>query len=186
MLQKKDKNYKEIYFFSIMISYCKYARESGNHHKEHHDTEHGVPAKDDDDLFRRLNLEIMQAGLSFDTILRKKKTIYAAFPTIKKSARYGEKEIQKLLQNPGIIRNKLKINAIIHNANKILDIQKEFGSFEKWLDKHRGKSKEEWVKLFKKTFKFTGGEITNEFLMSTNYLPGAHDDDCYMKKKVLR
>lgn len=167
-----------------MNSYCKYARESNNHHKEHHDTEHGVPAKDDDDLFRRLNLEIMQAGLSFDTILKKKEAIYKAFPTIKKSAKFGDKEKEKLMQNAGIIRNKLKIESIVINANKLIDIQKEFGSFEKWLNSHKGKTKEEWVKLFKKNFKFTGGEITNEFLMSAGYLPGAHDDDCYMVKKI--
>lgn len=165
-----------------MQSYCSYARKSGNHHKEHHDTEHGVPAKDDDDLFRRLILEISQAGLSFDTILKKKKTIYEAFPSVNKVANYSEKDIERLMQNPGIIRNRLKILAAIHNAKKIQEIQKEHGSFKNWLNKQTCKNKEEWVKLFKKTFKFTGGEITNEFLMSTNYLPGAHDDDCYMKK----
>ena len=167
-----------------MKSYCSYARTSGNHHKEHHDTEHGVPAKDDDDLFRRLILEISQAGLSFDTILKKKESIYKAFPTVKKVAKYGKKEISELMQNPGIIRNKLKIHAAIHNAKVIQKLQKEHGSFKKWLDKQECESKEEWVKLFKKTFKFTGGEITNEFLMSTNYLPGAHDDDCYMNRKI--
>ncbi|MCF7866420.1 DNA-3-methyladenine glycosylase I [Candidatus Woesearchaeota archaeon] len=165
-----------------MKSYCSYARNRDDHHKEHHDTEHGVPAKDDDDLFRRLMLEISQAGLSFDTILKKKKTIHKAFPSVKKVAKYEEKEILELMQNPGIIRNKLKINAAIYNAKKIIELQKEHGSFKKWLDKQECRNKEEWVKLFKKNFKFTGGEITNEFLMSTNYLPGAHDDDCYMKR----
>jgi len=166
-----------------MTSYCKFARESNNYHKEHHDTEHGVPPKDDDDLFRRLNLEIMQAGLSFDTILKKKKSIYKAFPTIKKVAKFKEKEIEQLMENTGIIRNKLKIESIIYNAKVILKLQEEFGSFKKWLDKQNIKSREEGVKLFKNHFKFTGGEITNEFLMSTNYLPGAHDKNCYMLKK---
>jgi DNA-3-methyladenine glycosylase I len=161
-------------------TYCSYARSfpKGNHHRDHHDCEHGTFAKDDDDLFRRLNLEIMQAGLSFDTILKKKKTIYEAFPNVKKVANYKEKEIQSLMQNPGIIRNKLKIESIIYNANKILELQKTFGSFKNWLDKNHPKTKEEWIKIFKKEFKFTGGEILNEFLMSTRYLKGAHDETC--------
>lgn len=163
-----------------MSSYCETVRNLplDNHHRQHHDTEHGTPAKNDDDLFRRLILEISQAGLSFDTILKKKKTIYEAFPSIKKVAEYKEKEIQQLMNNPGIIRNKLKIQAAITNANKIIQIQKEHGSFKQWLDKHHPLTKEEWVKLFKQNFKFTGGEIVNEFLMSTLYLPGAHTKGC--------
>jgi len=80
----------------------------------------------------------------------------------------------------------LKIDAVIHNANMILAIQKEFGSFKNWLDTHHPKTKEEWVKLFKKTFKFTGGEIVNEFLLSTGYLPGAHDENCPAYKKIVK
>lgn len=161
-----------------MKSYCRYARESDNHHREHHDTEHGFPLKDDDDLFRRLILEISQAGLSFDTILKKKKTIYSAFPSVKKVSGYGTKDIEKLMQNPGVIRNKLKIDAAIHNAKKFIELQREHGSVMDWLDRQHPKSKEEWVKIFKKEFKFTGGEIVNELMMSAGYLPGAHDADC--------
>jgi replicative superfamily II helicase len=71
------------------------------------------------------------------------------------------------------------------NAKAILLLQKEFGSFEKWLEHYHPKTKEEWVKLFKKTFKFTGGEIVNEFLMSIGYLQGAHNESCSIYKKVL-
>ena len=91
-----------------------------------------------------------------------------------------------MLNDAGIIRNRLKVNAAIENAKAILSIQKEHGSFKKWLDLHHPKTKEEWVKLFKNTFRFTGGEIVNEFLMSAGYLPGAHDEDCPVQKKVLR
>jgi DNA-3-methyladenine glycosylase I len=79
----------------------------------------------------------------------------------------------------------LKINAAIENARTVLHLQKEYGSFEKWLEINYSKTKEEWVKLFKRTFRFTGGEIVGEFLMSIGYLPGAHDEDCFIFKKIL-
>ena len=106
--------------------------------------------------------------------------------SIKKVAAYKDKDVQRLLNDAGIIRNRLKVNAAIENAKAILRIQKEMGSFENWLAHHHPKTKEEWVKLFKKVFKFTGGEIVNEFLMSTGYLPGAHDETCVIHKKVLK
>ncbi|MBI4159027.1 DNA-3-methyladenine glycosylase I [Candidatus Woesearchaeota archaeon] len=167
-----------------MISYCKFSRLRSDVHREHHDTEHGFQPGSDDDLFRRLMLEISQAGLSFETILKKKKGIYKAFSTVEIVANFKEKDIEKLMQNPGIIRNRLKILAAIHNAKKIKEIQREYGSFCKWLDFYYPLKKEEWVKLFKKTFKFTGGEIVNEFMMSIGYLPGAHDEDCPIGKKL--
>jgi DNA-3-methyladenine glycosylase I len=90
------------------------------------------------------------------------------------------------MNDAGIIRNRLKINAAIENAKAILAIQKEFGSFKKWIDYHHPKAKDEWVKIFKKTFKFTGGEIVNEFLMSTGYLPGAHVESCKVYKRMVK
>lgn len=90
------------------------------------------------------------------------------------------------MQDAGIIRNRLKIEATIYNAQVIKTIQKDQGSFKNWLDHHHPKSKEEWVKIFKSTFRFTGGEIVNEFLMSTGYLPGAHIESCPVYKKVLK
>jgi DNA-3-methyladenine glycosylase I len=101
-------------------------------------------------------------------------------------ANYDLKERERLLNDAGIIRNKLKVNAAIHNAGVIIELQKEFGSFQNWLDHHHPKTKDEWVKLFKKTFKFTGGEITNEFLMSSGYLNGCHDESCHIYKKILK
>ena len=157
-------------------------------HRVYHDTEYGFPINSDDELFGRLILEINQAGLSWLTILNKKENFRKAYKnfSIKKVARFTEKDRARLLNDAGIIRNKLKVNAAIHNAQQILELQKTHGSFGKWLDDHHPLEKAEWVKLFKKTFKFTGGEITNEFLMSTGYLSGCHDEDCPIYKKILK
>ena len=131
-------------------------------------------------------LEINQAGLSWTTIINKKENFRTAYSNfdLSKVANYTEKDRLRLLSDAGIIRNKLKVNAAIHNANQIIELQKEYGSFKSWLDHHHPKTKAEWVKLFKKTFKFTGGEITNEFLMSTGYLPGAHDENCSVYAQI--
>jgi DNA-3-methyladenine glycosylase I len=138
-------------------------------------------------LFGRLVLEINQAGLSWDTILRKETAFLEAYDgfEISKVAAYGEADKARLLDNPGIIRNRLKIAAAIHNAQVIQTIQKDFGSFERWLDVHHPKSLMEWTKLFKATFRFVGGEIVNEFLMSTGYLQGSHEPSCPIHAKVL-
>lgn len=157
-------------------------------HKAYHDKLYGFPIHDDNELFCRLVLEINQAGLSWETILKKEQTFRKAYHNfnIKKVAAYTEADRERLLADPGIIRNKLKVNAAIENAKTILLLQKEFDSFEKWLESHHPKTKEEWVKLFKKTFKFTGGEIVNEFLMSIGYLQGAHTADCKVHKEILK
>src|SRR5690606_28425963 len=97
-----------------------------------------------------------------------------------------DKDRERLMNDAGIVRNRLKINAAIENAKILLEIQKEYGSFENWIKKHHPLTKEEWVKLFKKTFRFTGGEIVNEFLMSIGVLPNAHDEDCPIFKKVVK
>jgi len=172
------------------MSYCTYVKtlDKDNVHKFYHDNEYGFPLKEDNALFARLILEINQAGLSWETILKKKDNFFKAFDDfdIDKVARYTDKKREKLLQDAGIIRNRLKIDAAISNAKKIKEIQKESGSFKNWLDSHHPKTKEEWVKLFKQTFRFTGGEIVNEFLMSAGYLPGAHVETCPVYKKVLK
>jgi DNA-3-methyladenine glycosylase I len=161
----------------MATTYCEFVLNAGKEtfHRHYHDNEYGFPIHDDNLLFARLVLEINQAGLSWETILKKKDNFFKAFDdfNIDKIARYTEKKKEKLMQDAGIIRNRLKIEATIHNAKCIKHIQKENGSFKKWLDSHHPKTKEEWVKLFKQTFRFTGGEIVNEFLMSTGYLPGA-------------
>lgn len=149
-------------------------------HEFYHNNQYGFPIEDDNELFGRLLLEINQAGLSWTLMLRKQESFRAAYSNyeIDKVAAYEQDDIDRLLGDPGIVRNRLKVNAAVHNARVILDLQKEFGSFKKWLEHHHPKTKEEWVKIFKKTFRFTGGEIVNEFLMSTGYLPGAHSPGC--------
>ncbi|HQW84373.1 MAG TPA: DNA-3-methyladenine glycosylase I [Ferruginibacter sp.] len=157
-------------------------------HKIYHDTQYGFPIDDDNELFCRLILEINQAGLSWTTILKKQEGFRKAYHNfnIKKVAAYKEKDFERLMNDVGIIRNRLKINAAIENAKTILVLQKEYGSFKNWLAHHHPKTKEEWTKLFKNTFKFTGGEIVNEFMVSTGYLPGAHDGSCPVYKKVVK
>lgn len=162
-----------------MSSYCDIA--PGHPlHGPYHDEEYGFPIESDDLLFERLVLEINQAGLSWLTILKKKENFRAAFDgfSIARVADYGEKDRARLLADAGIIRNRLKIDATIANARTLLELAASHGSFRNWLDHHHPLPKEEWVKLFRKTFRFTGGEITGEFLMSTGYLPGAHRKDC--------
>jgi DNA-3-methyladenine glycosylase I len=133
-------------------------------------------------------LEINQAGLSWTTILKKEAGFRAAYHqfNIVTVANYGEKDKQRLLQEPAIIRNRLKIEAAIYNAQVIMALQEQYGSFKQWLQHHHPKTKQEWLLLFKKNFRFTGGEIVNEFLMSIGYLPGAHDEDCIIFNQVLK
>jgi len=175
-----------------MSSYCQYCltHPEDKFNRLYHDTQYGFPLSDDNLLFERLVLEINQAGLSWIAILKKADNFRKAYHRfdIGKVARYGEKDRARLLTDAGIIRNRLKVNAAIVNAQRILELQKEYGSFQGWLDAHHPQTKEEWVKLFKQTFVFTGGEIVNEFLMSTGYLPGAHEESCpaYKKVKALR
>ena len=171
-------------------SYCELVEklDKQNVHKVYHDTQYGFPINSDNELFGRLILEINQAGLSWETILNKKDDFRKAFSNfdIFKIANYKEKEIEVLLNNSKIIRNKLKINSVIFNAKQIINLQKEFGSFKAWLDQNHPLILEEWVKLFKKNFKFTGGEITKEFLISTGYLKGAHIENCSLFNKVMQ
>ncbi len=172
------------------MSYCKALQQMKPNdylvNKHYHDNHYGFEINDDDELFCRLVLEINQAGLSWNTILHKEEKFRKAYHqfNIKKVADYKEKDIERLLNDAGIIRNRLKINAAIYNANVILGLQTEYGSFKKWIEANHPKEKHEWVKLFKGIFKFTGGEIVNEFLMSTGYLAGAHDEDCPIKKII--
>ena len=173
-----------------MASYCEFVKDlhEDNLHKKYHDGEYGFPLHDDNLLFERLCLEINQAGLNWSIILGKKDNFHKAFHkfNIKKVSSYKEKDIERLLSDAGIIRNKLKITSVIENANRILVLQKEHGSFENWLNKNHPKTLEEWVKIFKKQFKFTGGEIVNEFLVSTGYLPNGHDKTCPVYKNLIK
>ena len=169
------------------MSYCDIAR-THPVHGPYHDEEYGFPVADDDRLFERLVLEINQAGLSWLTILNKRETFRKAFDgfAIERVARFNSRRRERLLGDAGIIRNRLKIDAAIENAKRLLAIRKSDGSFAQWLDAHHPLTKEEWVKLFRKTFVFTGGEITGSFLLSTGYLGGAHDADCPVYARIAR
>lgn len=175
-----------------MHPYCAYVlkiQDVNDVDRVYHDHHYGVRIENDDELFGRLIMEINQAGLSWRTILVKEKGFRKAYDnfSIKKVATYKEKDVERLLNDASIIRNKLKVAAAIHNAQSLLLIQKDFGSFRKWLDiqvKEIKHNKAAWVKLFKKHFKFVGGEIVGEFLMSVNLLPGSHGENCYVYKKV--
>jgi len=170
-----------------MSTYCTIAP-GHPFHGPYHDTEYGFPVDDDRVLFERLVLEINQAGLSWLTMLKKRDGFRAAFEGYDPArvARYGEAERARLLADAAIIRNRLKVDAVIHNAQVICDLQKSHGSFAAWIASHHPKSKDEWVKVFRKTFKFMGGEIVGEFLMSTGYLPGAHAAECPVHARILR
>ncbi|HRJ62378.1 MAG TPA: DNA-3-methyladenine glycosylase I [Azospirillaceae bacterium] len=155
-------------------------------HGPYHDTEYGFPTRDEAALFERLALEINQAGLSWLTVLKKREAFRAAFAgfDVDRVAAFGDDDKARLLADAGIIRNRLKIDAVIENARRIQVLRAECGSFAAWLDAHHPRPKEQWLKLFKQTFRFTGGEIVGEFLMSLGYLPGAHRPDCPIHLRI--
>jgi DNA-3-methyladenine glycosylase I len=155
-------------------------------HGPYHDQEYGFPLSDDAALFERLVLEINQAGLSWLTILKKRDAFRRAYGGFDPAvvAGYGARDRRRLLADAGIIRNRLKVDAAIANAATILELRGSHGSFAAWLDAHHPRPKADWVKLFKSTFRFTGGEIVGEFLMSTGYLSGAHAESCPVYARV--
>jgi len=176
-----------------MTSYCDIA--PGHPvHGPYHEHEYGFPQREEASLFERLLLEINQAGLSWETILKKREGFRRAYHgfDVDTVAGYGADDVARLLSDPGIIRNRLKVAAAIHNAGVVRGMRDSHGGFAAWLDAHvrdddgKPRDKAAWVKLFKRTFRFTGGEITGEFLMSLGYLPGAHRPDCPVAKRLAR
>jgi DNA-3-methyladenine glycosylase I len=172
-----------------MTTYCDYCNShpEDTHNRVYHDTEYGFPLKDDHLLFERLVLEINQAGLSWITILKKAGNFRSAYDyfNIDKVASYSEADRVRLLCDSGIIRNRLKVNAALENARRIQGLRAEYGSFKGWLEAHHPLPLEEWTREFKKEFVFTGGEIVKEFLVSTGFLPGAHDQECPVYWQIL-
>lgn len=164
------------------MSYCAFTQTLDTTHLDriYHDTEYGVPVYDDTALFERLILEINQAGLRWSLILQRREGMRAAYDNfdIATVAHYTKADIERLKNDPRIIRNRLKISAAVYNANAIMAIQQQHGSFKQWLDLHTHYNHAQWVALFRTTFKFTGGEITKEFLMSCGYLQSPHDKNC--------
>jgi len=172
------------------MSYCHYCQKLpiDDVNQRYHQTEYGFPLESDNELFGRLVLEINQAGLSWTTILKKEPFFRSAYDNfdIATIAHYTQNDRDRLLQDAGIIRNRLKVDAAIYNAQQILSIQNKEGSFKRWLDKQECENIEQWVNVFKKQFKFVGGEIVNEFLMSTGYIKGAHVEECPIYDEVIK
>jgi DNA-3-methyladenine glycosylase I len=155
-------------------------------HGPYHEREYGFPIRRDAALLERLALEINQAGLSWLTILKKRRAFRRAFEGFDPAivAGYGAADRRRLLSDAGIIRNRLKVEAVIENARRVLVLRASHGSFARWLDAHHPRSREDWCELFKETFRFTGGEIVGEFLISTGYLPGAHRPGCPVARRI--
>src|SRR5690606_26073992 len=169
-----------------MTTYCSVAR-GHPFHGPYHDREYGFPVRSDATLLERLALEINQAGLSWLTILKKREAFTGAFERFDPEvvARYGAADRARLLADAGIVRNRLKVDAVIANAQRVLELRESHGSFAGWLDAHHPRAKDDWCRLCKQTFRFTGGEIVGEFLLSTGYLPGAHEPACPVYPEVI-
>ena len=171
----------------------------------YHDNEWGVPVHDDRVIFEFLTLEAAQAGLSWYTVLRKREAYRAAFAGFdpQKVARYGKKQIEALLNNPGIIRNRLKIHAAVKNAGKFLQVQDEFGSFDayiwrfvdgkaivnrrKTLKDYPSTSRESDVlskDLKQRGFKFVGSTIIYAHMQATGMV-NDHAEGCFRSQQVL-
>ncbi len=169
-------------------SYCDAVRRGlPEPHGDYHDHHYGFPLDGDAALFGRLLLEINQAGLSWTTILRKEAAFERAYDgfDVDRIASYGDADFARLLTDAGIIRNRLKVRAAITNAQRIVALRAQYGSFQGWLDAHHPLPQGAWLARFKDTFTFVGGEIVREFLVSTGYLDGAHDLDCPVRARVL-
>ncbi|MGZ8451320.1 MAG: DNA-3-methyladenine glycosylase I [Candidatus Binatia bacterium] len=173
---------------------------------EYHDREWGVPVHDDRVIFEFLTLEAAQAGLSWYTVLRKREAYRAAFAGFDpaKVASYGKKQIEALLNNPGIIRNRLKIHAAVNNAGKFLQVQDEFGSFDayiwrfvdgnpivnrlKTLKDYPATSRESDAlskDLKQRGFKFVGSTIIYAHMQATGMV-NDHAEGCFRSQPVLQ
>ena len=124
-------------------------------HGPYHDQEYGFPTQDEAALFERLVLEINQAGL-LATVLKKREAFRRAFAgfDIDRVAGFDEADIARLLADPGIVRNRLKIEAAISNARRIRELRASHGSFHEWLMAHHPRPLEEWTRLFRRNFRF--------------------------------
>ena len=173
-------------------------------YEAYHDTEWGVPVRDDDTLFEFLILETFQAGLSWITVLRKRENFRKAFDRFnyRKIAAYDQKKVDSLLQDPGIIRNKLKVNATISNAKAFMEIQKEFGSYNTYIwDFVDGEPiKNQWKNykdapattavsdaiskdLKKRGFKFVGSTVIYAHMQATGMV-NDHEVNCFRYHEV--
>ena len=171
----------------MSASYCAFA--PGNPiHEHYHAREYGFPVMDEAALFERLVLEMNQAGLSWELMLKKRDGFRAAYADfdVDKVANFSAADRARLLDDAGIIRNRLKVDAAIHNAQRLIDLRESHGGFLAWLGAHSPMPQADWTKLFRKTFKFTGPLVVEEFLLSTGYLPGAHTRSCPAFARIVK
>ena len=195
---------KQVCTDKIEMKRCEWAENTSPEELNYHDEEWGVPVHDDRLLFEFLILEGAQAGLSWSTILKKREGYRTAFDNFdaKKIARYSDKKVEKLLQNPEIVRNRLKVNATVINAKLFLVVQKEFGGFDTYIWGFvNGKSiKNKWKKMSdvpvstaesdamskdmkKRGFKFVGTTICYALMQATGVV-NDHTTDCHCYKKI--
>ena len=172
---------------------------------EYHDQEWGVPVHDDRRIFEFLTLEGAQAGLSWYTVLRKRDAYRQAFADFdpERVARFGKRQIASLLKNPGIIRNQAKILAAVHNARKFLDVQQEFGSFNKYIWRfvdgqpivHRFRTLKDYAAsspesdalskdLKQRGFKFVGSTICYAHMQATGMV-NDHVQNCFRRQPII-
>ncbi len=149
-------------------------------HGPYHDLEYGYPTTDETVLCERLALEVMQAGLTWQLVLQRREGLRAAFDgfRVDRLVAYGDDDVARLLSDARIIRNRLKVTAIVQNAHVLRDLRESHGGFAAWLAAHHPRALPDWVTLFRSRFRFCGPEIVSEFLMSIGYLGGAHRSDC--------
>ena len=184
------------------VTRCSWA--NGDLYIEYHDKEWGVPVHDDRHLFEMLILEGAQAGLSWITILNKRPNYRKAFDNFDahKVARYDAKKIEKLMGDPGIVRNRLKVNAAVQNAKAFLAVQKEFGTFDEYIWQFVGGKpiQNSWKRgqvpartkesdamskdLLKRGFKFVGSTICYAFMQAVGMV-NDHAVDCFRHTELL-
>lgn len=149
----------------------------------YHDEEYGRPISDDDELFERLALEIFQAGLNWRLILHKQEAFRRAFSgfSIERVANFTEKDVERLMNDDGIIRNRMKIEATIENARRLKKLIRAYGSFANFVGGLDGKP-EDLFKEFKREFRFMGPKIAESFLQSIGKLAPVHEPRCWKAK----
>jgi DNA-3-methyladenine glycosylase I len=154
--------------------------------EQYHDQEWGIAPKSDNELFERMSLQIFQAGLNWRLILSKRDNFLTSFDHFKitRVAKYDDKKLQQLLNDPGILRNRRKIESVIHNARVIKEIQKEYKSFQNYLDSLPNRLKTMQLE-FRKRFKFMGPEISRMFVFNIGKIAPPHEPNCwrYQAKK---
>jgi DNA-3-methyladenine glycosylase I len=164
------------------VKRCSWVPEGDELYQKYHDEEWGVPVYDDKKIFEFLVLESFQAGLSWRTILYKRENFRRAFVgfDFKKVAKFNSSDIKRLLKDKGIIRNRLKIEATINNAQRFLEVRKEFGTFSKYMWKW--KKVEDWAKdLKKRGFKFLGPTILYAHMQAIGMV-NDHATNCFKNK----